>query len=236
MRTATDESAEAQTGWGLFARKEGETVYDTSPPSTGVQFDAQERLSIRQFSSKSRAVRVFTLLLRVADAAIRRGIESQWLETEEIVSDTRFMKHEYRRVIETCFFTARDLGLLLKREVILDGHQRCSLWALSADGKTFLMGAIRARVNMRKISNLSDEEICADLAQDEVEQWRQDARDRAEFYTRANGKHSLPRRSKRPDSMITRSEFVHRLIAVNTGKAVAAQALVSPIWAGLIRE
>lgn len=95
--------------------------------------------------------------------------------TSQLLSQALFDSIDVRRGLAHSLDLALELLLLRHKQVSDTDHG----WELTDDGMVFLLRGIRTRTAMRKVSHLSDNDICCHVSADEIEEWELDGEDRA---------------------------------------------------------
>lgn len=150
--------------------------------------------------------------------------------TERLLGRAMHNTVDVRRALYRNLNAAQELLLLDRKEVKTHGKP-VTYWALTNDGRHFLMMGIRTRNALRKVACYSDEEICCQVSADELEEWKLDAEERAQVLVDHFG--ASGKRAPSLCSDVSRTALV---------QAIKQQALmkihtsgVSRLWCGLVR-
>ena len=185
--------------------------------------------------------RVFVLLVQIAhltDLQVRSAAYATEPGHDEIVTTVtteqllKRFKHptaEGSRALQSNLELACAIGLLE-----MDGQRtienKDAFWKLTSDGKRFLLAGLKARKMLRKTNRFaSDEDQCAQISVDELEDWQLEAQDRAAILANDDGN------SKKSScrTLLSREEFV---VAIEERAKKRVQASeVNNLWCGLVR-
>lgn len=203
-----------------------------------VTFDQGDRELLWELSTTLRPPFVFVLVLQLTRRTIELGDDRvRWISTSEIASRVLSKGNALQQLFKKSCTESWELRLLARKEVVVDGTHREILWALTHDGKRFLLNGIRSRMSMRKFARLSDDQICDQLAIDETEEWRQEALDRAIAINSIENTQADSLKNGRPHPLVgfTKTQFANSIAAHSIKQAKVAQAYIDPLWAGLLR-
>ena len=185
--------------------------------------------------------RVFVLLVQVAyltDLQVRSAMYATEPGRDEIVTTVtteqllKRFKHptaEVSRALQSNLELACAIGLL-EMEGQRTIENKDAFWKLTSDGKRFMLAGLKARKMLRKTNVLaSDEEQCAQISIDELEDWRLEAEDRAASLANDDGN------SKKSNyrTILSREDFV---VAIEErAKKRVQTSEVNNLWCGLVR-
>lgn len=188
--------------------------------------------------------RVFVLLVQVAhltDLQVRYGMYApeqgrdeivKTVTTEQLLKRSKDPTAEVRRALQTNLELASEMGLLeMDEEPTLDNKDAC--WTLTSEGKRFMMAGLKARKMLRRSNEWhSDEEQCAQISADELEDWRLEAEDRtASLATHLD--HDESGRKSRFRTIVSREDLA---VAIEQRAKKRVQASeVNNLWCGLVR-
>lgn len=194
---------------------------------------------------------LFEMLVQIAVEGQREGIHRP-VSTETLLAKTVLEPQRIRPEVFRHLNRAWDLGLLTRAGEAGKNNGAGSVWTLTQDGKVFLVSGLRARINTRKVSRHSDEQICQYMAEDEIGDWLMELRERNRLLTseRADGQGAgaatqANKRRKRlegsTDAQLTSAKAVSRTQVVDAierkavSQAKRTEPGVGPMWSALVR-
>jgi len=199
-----------------------------------VLFSPSEHLAIEEFSDGNLHPHVFVLVMLTALCSIRQQpVQNLCVSTQEVLRQVRNRGKGLEMTIRTNFLIASSLGLLYQKDIASDEEIFNAQWAITSDGKRFLMNGIRIRVHMRKFVK-SDEDIFEQLAVEEIDEWRQEIMDLSKTLALGDGQIDLQCRTESQSVALDRGKYAERIAAQKISQVKQAQVYFGPLWATLL--
>lgn len=214
-------------------------------------FTEMERKLILEWCPESYTIpTLFGLLIQLAKLTGHKQ-PGNHVSTERLLLISELVSTDIRVEAFRLLKSAWEIGLLDRHGDIGKNNGTGALWSITDDGRRFICAGVKARLNMRKISGLNDDQICGVLSEEELEDFEIELRERSQEVFKVLGSHPQElappaervygrpnggsRSIERAKKTLTRDELVQAIESSALQHARTANGALSSIWCGLVR-